>query len=299
MRRIVARNAMFARLSPIVATLLEIVGRPPPQPWDGGDNLPWHEREFSERMLKEHLSQAHDKASRRTEIIDQHVAWIHQSVLSGNASRILDLGCGPGLYTSRLAKRGHDCAGIDYSPASIEYARNQGDAAGLSCAYVCKDIRTAAYGNAFDLVLLISGELNVFSPKDAKTILNKAQEALVPGGILALEAHTFEAIQAIGMRPPFWYSSESGLFSSDPHLCLQEQSWHGDTSASTVRYFVVDALTNDVRTYAQTFHAYGEDGYRTLLLEAGFADIEFLPSLTGGPVASASDLQVAMCRKGG
>ena len=34
-----------------------------PQPWGEGDNIPWNEPGFSERMLAEHLSQAHDMAS--------------------------------------------------------------------------------------------------------------------------------------------------------------------------------------------------------------------------------------------
>ena len=45
----------------------------PPVPWSEGDNIPWNEPDFSERMLAEHLSQEHDLASRRFEIIDQHV----------------------------------------------------------------------------------------------------------------------------------------------------------------------------------------------------------------------------------
>ena len=35
-----------------------------PVPWGEGDNIPWSEAGFSERMLAEHLSQAHDLASR-------------------------------------------------------------------------------------------------------------------------------------------------------------------------------------------------------------------------------------------
>ena len=38
----------------------------PPEPWAEGDKLPWHDPDFSRRMLREHLSQAHDAASRRT-----------------------------------------------------------------------------------------------------------------------------------------------------------------------------------------------------------------------------------------
>ena len=35
----------------------------PPEPWEEGEKTPWHEPEFSQRMLREHLSQEHDAAS--------------------------------------------------------------------------------------------------------------------------------------------------------------------------------------------------------------------------------------------
>jgi SAM-dependent methyltransferase len=101
-------------------TLIDIVERTAqPAPWTEGDNIPWSDPEFSKRMLTEHLSQDHDLASRRTETIDGHVDWIFSSVLGGHPGRVLDLGCGPGLYAHRLARRGCDCVGVDFSPASI------------------------------------------------------------------------------------------------------------------------------------------------------------------------------------
>ena len=85
--------------------ILELIERNPrPQPWSEGEKIPWDEPGFSRRMLREHLSQEHDAASRRFATIDRHVDWIHRSVLTGSPSRLLDLGCGPGLYSSRLAR---------------------------------------------------------------------------------------------------------------------------------------------------------------------------------------------------
>src|SRR5512133_3667932 len=112
--------------------LLDIVQRERPEPWAEGDNIPWNEPGFSQRMLKEHLSQTHDAASRRTEIIERHVVFIHGEVLGGPPGRVLDLGCGPGLYANRLARLGHTVYGIDFSPASIEYARATAAHEGLS-----------------------------------------------------------------------------------------------------------------------------------------------------------------------
>src|SRR5690606_11061234 len=141
----------------------DIVGRlPVPEPWAEGDNIPWNEPGFSARMLKEHLNQAHDAASRRSETIARHVEWIAGEVLGPAPARVLDLGCGPGLYLQALAARGHACRGIDFSPASVAYARQQAAEAGLAIDYEEADLRAAEFGpdGHFDAVMQIFGELN-------------------------------------------------------------------------------------------------------------------------------------------
>jgi SAM-dependent methyltransferase len=267
-----------------------------PLPWSEGEKIPWNEPGFSWRMLAEHLSQAHDAASRRFEIIDQHVEWIHHTVLSGKPSKILDLGCGPGLYTSRLAERGHACVGIDFSPASISYAVEYAHEHQLPCSYTEQDIRLADFGEGFDLVMLIYGEINVFRPADARSILEKAHPALVDGGRLLLEVHTFDAVRAIGEQPVSWYSSESGLFSDQPHLCLIENFWDAGQNVATERYFILDALTGSLTRYAASTQAYTDEQYREKL-EGSFAEREFWPTLSGAEDDTQSDFFVIVARK--
>src|SRR4051812_49116653 len=119
----------------------------PPIPWQEGDNIPWNEPGFSVRMLTEHLTQDHDRASRRSHIIDQQVGWIHEMLLQQRPSAILDLGCGPVLYSNGLAALGHRCVGIDYSPASITYAQEQARQLQLSAIYHLNDMRVADYSS--------------------------------------------------------------------------------------------------------------------------------------------------------
>ena len=279
-------------------SLLEVAGRQPVgEPWVEGEKIPWHDPDFSERMLAEHLSQSHDAASRRFDRIDRHVAWIHRELLEGVPTRVLDLGCGPGLYTSRLARLEHECVGIDFSPASVAYASAQANEHGLKCSYVLQDMRTADYGRGYGLVMLIFGEFNVFNAQDAETILEKAHSALGPGGVLLLEAHTFEAVRAMGERDAHWYSAASGVFSDEPYLCLRESFWHPEHAATTERYFVVDAHAGDVTRFASSMQAYTDAEYRALLSECGFGDTQFLLSMAGNANERESGLVVITSRK--
>ncbi len=260
--------------------LIDIVNRQPvPVPWSEGEKIPWNDPDFSRRMLREHLTQSHDLASRRFEIIDRHVDWIHRRLLSGKPSRILDLGCGPGLYANRFAMLGHDCTGIDFSPASIAYAQETAQTDHLRCTFVQHDIRTAEYGTGFDLVMLIFGEFNVFSAAAVRLILQKAHQALKGGGVLLLEPHTYATVCKVGTQAPSWYAANSGLFSDGPHLCLTENFWDAEQAIATQRYFVVNAVTGDVTRHASSMQAYTDEQYRSVLEASAFEAVTFYPSL--------------------
>jgi len=279
-------------------TLLDIVRRrQPPGNWVEGEKIPWNESDFSERMLAEHLTQAHDAASRRAALIDRHVRWIHEAVLGGQPTRVLDLGCGPGLYASRLARLGHSCVGVDFSPASIRHAREVAQAEGLDCTYLEGDLRHIEPGEGFGCALLIYGEFNVFRREDARAILHQAHRALADGGALVLEPHTFAAVEKIGRRPSSWYSAESGLFSAGPHIYLDEAFWDEDACVATERYYIIDAESGAVRRYASSMQAYTDDEYRTLLAECGFGSITLYPSLTRQPEPGWEDLLAITARK--
>jgi SAM-dependent methyltransferase len=261
----------------------------PPLPWTRGDNIPWNEPDFSERMLREHLSPDHDLASRRQETIDQQVAWIHEHLLRAHPTRILDLCCGPGLYGVRLAKCGHQYVGIDYSPASIAFADRE-SAGSSQCTFIEGDIRQVDYGNGYGLVMMLYGEFNVFRPGDIRLILSKIRAALAPRGLILLEPHSREAVVSIGDGGRTWEALDSGLFSDQPHLYLQQAHWDEASQAATREFFVIDAASGDVARYAVSYQAYSDVEYRTLLTDQGFCDVAFYPSLTGEQNPTKPDL---------
>lgn len=260
-----------------------IVNRSPES--ESWQKIPWDDPDFSRRMLREHLSQAHDAASRRLTIIDQQVTWIHDQVLQGRTSRILDLGCGPGLYSARLAALGHSCTGIDFSPASIDYAHQNG-----AGTYIQGDVRTVVFGSDHDLVMMIFGEINAFSKDETRLIVDKAYAALKPGGKLLLEPHPYQAVEKIGNAPPNWYSARSGLFSDQPYLCLEESDFESDRAVW--RGYVIDAQTGRTTEYVNMLQAYTDEDYRHLLRQ--FDTVTFYPTLANPPAEDSLCAIVAL-----
>jgi len=280
-------------------TILDIVNRTPqPAPWSEGDNIPWDDPGFSERMLAEHLSQEHDLASRRSETIDQHVEWILSKILGSRPARVLDLGCGPGLYALRLARNGCRCVGIDFSPASIRHATEIAAAeTDLSCSFHHADVRDGRFGDGFDLVMMIYGQFNVFPRERGLEILKQAHAALNPGGALLLEVQGQEQIRKGGEKGPSWYSAQCGLFSERPHLVLQENFWDAESRASTNRFLTIDGQTGSVRSYPLSNEAYTEQELTDALGEAGFQAVERFPSLCGKAANGDADLPVLVARR--
>ena len=180
----------------------------------------------------------------------------------------------------------------------MAYATAQADEHNLRCSYTLQDMRTADYGSAYGLVMLIFGEFNVFRRGDAMAILEKAYAALAPGGVLLLEPHTFDAVREMGQAPAHWYSADSGVFSDKPYLCLREGFWHPDQSAATERYWVVDAQSGSVSRYASSMQAYTDAEYRALLAERGFGDVRFRSSMGGDADERERGLMVITSRKG-
>lgn len=244
-----------------------LVSRPPLGAAVPG-KLPWGDPEFSARMLREHLDQAHDRASRRAPTIDAHVEWILGSLLGGRPGRVLDLGCGPGLYAERLAALGCSCLGVDISPAAVAHAERIARERHLDCTYVLGDLRTVDLGSGHDLAMLLFGELNTFARDDAAHLLARVARCLRPGGTLLLEAHAFEAVVAEGTTGATWYTSQHGLFSEHPHLVLSEHAWDDRRAMATTRLVVVDD-DGTVVEHTEGLRAYTTDDYLDVLATAG------------------------------
>lgn len=98
--------------------LVEINKRPQLFVRDTVEQL-WTEPHRSEQMLRHHLDGSVDVSSRTTAFIEKSVRWISDTFELGPGKSVADLGCGPGLYTNRLALTGAAVVGVDFSARSI------------------------------------------------------------------------------------------------------------------------------------------------------------------------------------
>ena len=118
--------------------LKKICARPTPFEIYTAEAL-WTDPHTSAQMLSYHLNEAIDVSSRRADFIDRSVAWLLDHFAIDVGTRVHDVGCGPGLYTTRLAAAGAQVSGIDFSQRSIDHARAMATQHGLVIDYFCAD----------------------------------------------------------------------------------------------------------------------------------------------------------------
>ncbi len=132
--------------------------------------------------------------------------------------RILDIACGTGGYSVRLAQAGHEVMGMDADPEMIRLARLKAAANNVSVRFFAgdmleldKDIDSAE--SKFHCIFCIGNSIVHLGSKDAiKTAVLKMKEQLAPGGSIVLQIINFDRIIEKGITSlPTLTNEEKGL----------------------------------------------------------------------------------------
>ena len=107
-----------------------------PELYEKGTSFMWTDEHISKQILNIHLNPDIDLGSRKKSTIENTASWILKTQKEKGKLNILDLGCGPGLYTEIFAAKGHNVTGIDISKDSIEYAKKSAENKKLNVAYL-------------------------------------------------------------------------------------------------------------------------------------------------------------------
>jgi len=252
-----------------------------------GDALFWDDPHISQSMLEAHLDASHDAASRRPETIQKTVDfWISANLIKAG-DIVLDLGCGPGLYASRLCQQGARVTGIDISERSIEYARKVALNKGLDIDYTIMDFFDIDFKNEFDVVLQIYGEIATFSDSKRDEMLGKIYQALKPDGRLIFDLSA-RMVPATNIDENHWDIGDGGFWRPGKHLVL-EQSFTYPEQAVCVRQNIVVEEDGKITVYRNWFHDYTLQTITPVLEKAGFKIEHVWNDLTGIPFKEGGD----------
>ncbi|MFN2371244.1 MAG: class I SAM-dependent methyltransferase [Candidatus Krumholzibacteriia bacterium] len=255
----------------------------PPRAWDGAHQLPWDDPAFSERVLRWHLDPATDMASRRPELIQRHCDWL-ETRLGPGPKRILDVGCGPGLYLHELARRGHTGVGFDFAPAALRWAADQARHAGLDCTFFAADLKDLppdlpARTGPCDVVTFWFGEFHSFPPAVAAAFLPLLVACLKPGGLFVLEYQPRDGFAEEDDAE--WQVVSAGPFTDEPHLWLQRHTWDQEAQTEIHTHWILAPGSATLQRYVQCHQAWEMDRLVALLAGCGLVAPEFHEPITG------------------
>jgi ubiquinone/menaquinone biosynthesis C-methylase UbiE len=261
-----------------------------------GTAVMWTDEHISRQLLAVHLDQNTHLASRKTPVIEKTVALV-LSRREGKSLDILDLGCGPGLYTERFAREGHRVTGVDFSENSLNYARKSAEGKGLALTYVQGNyLQLELPEQSFDLVTMIYEDYAVLNPEERAVLLRRIAGVLRKGGVFFFDypndRHFEERIS-----PPSWECSPSGFWRDTPYLSLSRSFVYGEEKVILVEHLVFDDTRGwEIYRFWHTFFPreriekeLGESGFR---VESLHEDI-----LPGESVWTGDNVTFAFCRK--
>ncbi len=256
----------------------------------------WTDPHIACEMLKYHLDDNTELASRNSAFIDRSVEWMARRFGIGKGTRVCDLGCGPGLYALRLARIGAYVTGIDFSDNSLRYAREAAADAGVNIHYIHADYLESNLEGPFDLVTLIYCDYCALSPDQRRRVLEKTGDILADGGSLLLDVCSTRLFDTTEESSRVEKFPDGGFWSSDPHYVRVNIFKYPDLRLLLHKYSITEqSRTRDIYNWVQCFDP---DSIRRELETAGIEFTEHFSNIAGDLWQSDSrEIAVVACRR--
>jgi len=246
-----------------------------PKLYEKGTAVMWTDEYISTQLLEIHLNNDLDLASRKKETIDSTVEWILGNFSNGRLD-ILDLGCGPGLYTERYAQKGHFVTGVDFSQNSISYAIHSAKDKNLDISYRCQDYLTLDDENRFDLITMIFTDFCVLEPYSRDILLRNIFRALKPGGTFLFDVMNDNYKGIAESRN--WEAAEKGFWRPDEYLTLSENIYYEKEKVILSQHIVIDAK-EETKIYRFWTHLFSNNDLSQILISNNFSEPDLFSNI--------------------
>lgn len=203
------------------------------------------------------------------------------AVRHAHPRHVLDLCCGTGNVSERLARHGYQVTGVDIAPAMIAEAQRKAADQGLPIDYIVQDAAALNLpGRRFDLCVSLFDSLNyITDPARLAQALERVSAHLTRGGLFLCDMNSESALRrglfsqsSLGPDEPLRYDWRSEYF-PEQRLCrVQMRFWWR-------------APDGTERAFEEVHWQYGylEDEVVGMLEAAGFGRIQTFHGYTLNP----------------
>jgi len=139
-------------------------------------DMEWWEEVFDESYGEHFLEPFEDKA-------EEEVDFIVDILNPTKNAKILDLCCGLGRHSLRLAERGYKITGVDFSRKYLEIAKERAKKKNLNVDFIQGDMKAIKFRREFNAVINMFTSFGFFEKDEENLmVLKNVLNALKPGG---------------------------------------------------------------------------------------------------------------------
>ena len=140
---------------------------------------------------------------------DTYTELINLAANGISGKRILDIGCGTGLLSVKLAKMGADVTGVDLSPAMLRVASERAGALSLPIRFIEQPMQLLTGVSGYDVAVIAIDSLNyVVDRTEVIQTFQNIYDSLAVGGVLLFDVHSTFKTDVIFMESPFTFDNE-------------------------------------------------------------------------------------------
>jgi len=247
-------------------------------------------------MSYEHFAYLYDQLMEDAPY-DQWVSFVKDKLkaYSVEGNYLLDLACGTGELSVRLAKAGFNVTGVDLSEDMLAVAQAKSESQGEKISFFQQNMIDLEGQGQFDLICIFCDSLNYLSSEEEvlQTFLSVFQH-LKKGGLFLLDVHSIFKISQVFVNQTFTLNEEK--------LAYIWNSFPGEFANSVeheLSFFVLDERSGKYDRYDELHfqRTFPIQTYQKWLTEAGFELLEVCADFKNKPPESHSERIFFVLRK--
>ena len=208
---------------------------------------------------------------------------------------LLDLACGTGSVSVRLAEKGYEVIGVDLSPEMLSEAQNKAYSAGQNILFLCQDMTALdLYGTVDAAVCTLDGLCHLPDEESVFAALQKVSLFMNPGGVFLFDVNSVYKHRAV-------LGNNTFVYDTDDVYCVWQNTLLSDgvTVQMDLDFFEPVSDEGDYVRQSERFteRAYPRETLEAMLKKAGFTVLDVFDGYSGKPAHDTSERLLFAVRK--
>ena len=208
---------------------------------------------------------------------------------------LLDLACGTGSVSVRLAEKGYEVIGVDLSPEMLSEAQNKAYSAGQNILFLCQDMTALdLYGTVDAAVCTLDGLCHLPDEDSLSATLQKVSLFMNPGGVFLFDVNSVYKHRAV-------LGNNTFVYDTDEVYCVWQNTLLSDgvTVQMDLDFFEPVSDAGDYVRQSERFteRAYPRETLEAMLKKAGFTVLDVFDGYSEKPAHDTSERLLFAVRK--